>query len=115
MPLVQGAKSKSRIMECSAVTQPWPWIRLVKSDYPPTRTALTRPVTHYYGFVGSRTYRQRNRIIRRDSCRSGSARLGLSQKGDLPSPARTEHYGPRSPTRALDTYSLAIWKRPGTT
>jgi hypothetical protein len=31
---------------------------------------------------------------------SGSARLGLSQKGGLPTPASVDSFGPRSPTRA---------------
>ena len=37
------------------------------------------------GVVDSRAYRRPTRITRRHLFRSGSARLGLSQKGDLPS------------------------------
>ena len=80
MPLIYVAEAKSRIgmprLDSSESTRAiWGVLAAHLENAPVTRWA----------FVDSRDYHRPTRITRRHVFGSGSARLGLSQKGDLPS------------------------------
>jgi hypothetical protein len=96
-----GSQTASpHFVACPAVTQQRPWISIW---WIPATYLAGRAVGRARDSVDSPGDRLPTRITRRTVSGSGSARLGLSQKGNLPSPRRgTEHLvGPRSPTRAI--------------